>query len=105
MPLRSWPEDGRFGQLRSVLPGVLYDELRERHSADPEAFIAGWGQLAQDMRQGFIQHARRAPDFTDTAAADRPGAADTRHGRRSSAPSTRRKTSFFGRRLPWNCWR
>src|SRR6266700_436382 len=49
---------GRFEQLRSVLPAVLYDELRERYSADPGAFIAGWGQLAQDMRQGFIQHAR-----------------------------------------------
>jgi Domain of unknown function (DUF4145) len=49
---------GRFGQLRSVLPAALYEELRERHSADPGAFIAGWGQLAQDMRQGFIQHAR-----------------------------------------------
>ena len=49
---------GRFGQLRDVLPQVLYEELRERYSADPVAFIAGWGQMAQEMRQGFIQHAR-----------------------------------------------
>ena len=49
---------GRFAQLRGVLPAVLYEELRERYSADPEAFVAGWRQLAQDMRQGFIQHAR-----------------------------------------------
>jgi hypothetical protein len=49
---------GRFGQLRGVLPAVLYEELRERYSADPEAFVAGWGQLAQDMRLGFVQHAR-----------------------------------------------
>jgi hypothetical protein len=49
---------GRFSQLRGVLPAVLYEELRERYSADPAAFVAGWGQLAQDMRQGFIQHAR-----------------------------------------------
>ena len=49
---------GRFAQLRDVLPAVLYEELQDRYSADPGAFIAGWGQLAQEMRQGFIQHAR-----------------------------------------------
>jgi hypothetical protein len=49
---------GRFAQLRDALPAVLYEEMRERYNADPTAFIAGWGQLAQDMRQGFIQHAR-----------------------------------------------
>src|SRR4051812_12444653 len=49
---------GRFAQLRAVLPAVLYDELRERHSANPGAFVAGWAQLAQDMRLGFVQHAR-----------------------------------------------
>lgn len=50
---------GRFAQLRGVLPAVLYEELRERYGADPGAFVASWRQLAQDMRQGFIQHARQ----------------------------------------------
>jgi hypothetical protein len=49
---------GRFAQLRDVLPNVLYEELRDRYSADPGAFIAGWGELAQNMQQGFIQHSR-----------------------------------------------
>ena len=49
---------GRLGMLRNVLPGVVYDELRERYKTDPAGFVAGWRQLAQEMRQGFIQHAR-----------------------------------------------
>lgn len=49
---------GRFAQLRGIVPDVLYDELRERYSEDPAAFVANWRQLAQEMRQGFIQHAR-----------------------------------------------
>jgi len=49
---------GRFGQLRGIVPDVLYDELWERYNADPEAFVAGWRHLAQEMRKGFIQHAR-----------------------------------------------
>lgn len=49
---------GRLGHLRGVLPPVVYEELREGYAADPEAFVAGWRQLAQDMRLGFIQHAR-----------------------------------------------
>jgi uncharacterized protein (DUF885 family) len=50
---------GRFAQLRGIVPDVVYDELRERYSADPAAFVAGWRQLAHEMRQGFIQHARQ----------------------------------------------
>jgi hypothetical protein len=50
---------GRFEQLRNVLPGIVYDELWARHQQDPAAFVAGWRKLAQDMRQGFIQHARQ----------------------------------------------
>jgi len=50
---------GRLAQLRGVLPEVVYGELCERYNADPGAFIAGWQQLAQDMRRGFIQHARQ----------------------------------------------
>ena len=50
---------GRFEQLRDVLPGIVYDELWARHEQDPSAFVAGWRKLAQEMRQGFIQHARQ----------------------------------------------
>ena len=50
---------GRFSQLRSVLPRVVYDELRQRHSENPTAFVAGWRELAQEMGQGFVQHARQ----------------------------------------------
>jgi predicted hotdog family 3-hydroxylacyl-ACP dehydratase len=49
---------GRFARLRDVLPGVVYKELLARYKADPTGFISDWRQLAQDMRQGFIQHAR-----------------------------------------------
>lgn len=50
---------GRFAQLHEVLPGIVYDELWERYRQDPAAFVAGWRLLAQEMRQGFIQHARQ----------------------------------------------
>ena len=50
---------GRFAQLRDVLPGIVYDELWERYQEDAGAFVAGWRILAQEMRQGFIQHARQ----------------------------------------------
>jgi hypothetical protein len=50
---------GRFAQLREVLPGIVYDELWARYQQDPEAFVAGWRLLAQEMQQGFIQHARQ----------------------------------------------
>jgi len=50
---------GRFAQLREVLPGIVYDELWARYQQDPAAFVAGWRLLAQEMRQGFIQHARQ----------------------------------------------
>jgi hypothetical protein len=50
---------GRFVQLRDVLPGIVYDELWERYQADPAAFVTGWRMLAQEMRQGFVQHARQ----------------------------------------------
>lgn len=49
---------GRVDLLRNVLPGVVYDELRERYKADPVAFVAGWRQLAAEMQRGFLQHAR-----------------------------------------------
>jgi hypothetical protein len=50
---------GRFAQLRDVLPGVVYDELWARYRQDPAAFVASWQMLAQEMRQGFIRHARQ----------------------------------------------
>ncbi len=50
---------GRFEQLREVLPGIVYDELWARYQQDEEAFVAGWKMLAQEMRQGFLQHARQ----------------------------------------------
>jgi hypothetical protein len=50
---------GRFVQLREVLPGIVYEELWARYQQDEEAFVAGWQMLAQEMRQGFIQHARQ----------------------------------------------
>lgn len=50
---------GRFGLLQRVLPAVLYDELRERYTADPANFVVDWRQLAQEMQQGFIVHARQ----------------------------------------------
>ncbi len=50
---------GRLARLRAVLPPVVYEELRQRHRQDPAAFIAGWQQLALEMQQGFVQHARQ----------------------------------------------
>lgn len=50
---------GRFAQLRTVLPSIVYDELWERYRQDPGVFVAGWRMMAQEMRQGFIQHARQ----------------------------------------------
>lgn len=50
---------GRFANLRSVLPAVVYEELWERYQLDPSAFIEQWEQLAREMQQGFIQHARQ----------------------------------------------
>jgi hypothetical protein len=50
---------GRFAQLREVLPGIVYDELWARYQQNSAAFVAGWQLLAQEMRQGFIQHARQ----------------------------------------------
>lgn len=50
---------GRFAQLREVLPGIVYDELWARYEQDAPGFVTGWRLLAQEMRQGFIQHARQ----------------------------------------------
>ena len=50
---------GRFANLKDVLPAVVYNELWERYQLDPETFIMQWEQLAREMQQGFIQHARQ----------------------------------------------
>jgi hypothetical protein len=50
---------GRFEQLQSVLPGVVFTELWERYQANPQIFVAEWQMLAQEMQQGFILHARQ----------------------------------------------
>lgn len=50
---------GRFAQLQDILPGIVYDELWERYQQHPAAFVAEWQMLAQEMRQGFVQHARQ----------------------------------------------
>jgi hypothetical protein len=49
----------RFAQLRGVLPGIVYDELWARYQQNPAAFVAKWQTLAEEMQQGFIQHARQ----------------------------------------------
>jgi len=50
---------GRFAQLREVLPRIVFEELWARYQQDPAAFVTGWHLLAQEMRQGFVQHARQ----------------------------------------------
>jgi uncharacterized protein (DUF885 family) len=50
---------GRFSQLQEILPGIVYDELWTRYQQHPTAFVAEWKKLAQEMRQGFVQHARQ----------------------------------------------
>ena len=50
---------GRFAQLQDILPAIVYNELWARYEQDPAGFVAGWQMLAQEMRQGFIQHARQ----------------------------------------------
>ncbi len=50
---------GRFAQLHEALPTIVYEELWARYKRAPGAFVAGWRMLAQEMQQGFIQHARQ----------------------------------------------
>ena len=65
---------GRFDQLRDVLPGIVFDELRDRYEQDPTAFVAGWRMLAQEMHQGFVEHARqRLTSLTRLQQADSGG--------------------------------
>jgi hypothetical protein len=50
---------GRFEQLRDILPEIVFEELWARYRHDPDVFVAEWRKLAQEMRQGFVQHARQ----------------------------------------------
>jgi hypothetical protein len=50
---------GRFAQLRGVLPGIVYDQLWAHYQQNPAAFVAQWRTLAEEMQQGFIEHARQ----------------------------------------------
>jgi hypothetical protein len=50
---------GRFEELRVILPDIVYDELWARYQIAPQAFVTEWRMLAQEMRHGFIQHARQ----------------------------------------------
>jgi hypothetical protein len=50
---------GRFAQLHEVLTGIVYKELWARYQQDSAASVTGWRILAQEMREGFIQHARQ----------------------------------------------
>ena len=50
---------GRFQLLRDVLPGVVYEELWARYRRNPDGFVREWRKLAQEMRQGFLEHARQ----------------------------------------------
>lgn len=50
---------GRIKHLESVLPAVVYTELRDRFEQSPADFVASWRQLGHEMQQGFVQHARQ----------------------------------------------
>ena len=49
---------GRFAELERVLPSAAYSEMSAHYARNPEDFITGWQNLAHQMHQGFIQHAR-----------------------------------------------
>jgi hypothetical protein len=66
---------GRFSKLRQVLPSIVYDELWQHYQQDPSVFIEGWRRMAQEMRQGFIHHARqRLTSLTRLQQASNSGA-------------------------------
>lgn len=51
--------NGRIGQLESVLPALVYNELRDRFEQSPADFVTSWRRLGREMQQGFVQHARQ----------------------------------------------
>jgi hypothetical protein len=50
---------GRFELLKDALPGVVYEELGARYRRDADGFVKEWRKLAQEMQQGFLDHAQR----------------------------------------------
>jgi hypothetical protein len=67
---------GRLMQLRDILPAIVFEELLERYKENPGVFVSEWRRLAQEMRQGFIQHARqRLTSLTRLQQAGHTGAA------------------------------
>lgn len=50
---------GRFSQLATVLPPVVYQEMWERYQSSPDGFVQEWQRLAREMQQGFVEHARQ----------------------------------------------
>ena len=58
-PSPNWRGQGGLRSCARCLPGIVYDELWARYEQDSAAFVAGWRMLAQEMRQGFVQHARQ----------------------------------------------
>jgi hypothetical protein len=48
----------RFGQLKEVLPPVVFGELSARYRQSRQEFVSEWWQLAQEMQHGFVEHAR-----------------------------------------------
>ena len=93
---------GRFEQLRDVLPGIVYDELWNRYEQDPVAFVAGWRLLAQEMQQGFIQHARQR--LTSLTRLQQAGIELLPRGRRSSVLWMASRTICCAPPSPWSCW-
>ncbi len=69
---------GRFAELQTVLPAVVYEELWQRYQSSPSAFVEEWQHLAHEMQQGFIQHARqRITSLTRLQQADSAGSSLT----------------------------
>jgi len=59
MAIAELAKNGRFNELRGVLPEIVYEELGEQYRRDQEAFVADWRTMAQQMRQGFVHNARQ----------------------------------------------
>ncbi len=50
---------GRFEELRDILPPIVYGELWARYSQNRGGFVIEWKMLGQEMKEGFIEHARQ----------------------------------------------
>ena len=52
-------QNGRFFQLKGILPGVVFDEMEVRYRRNPSRFASEWKQLGESMQMGFIENARQ----------------------------------------------